>query len=138
MLVGSPVRFTVHSLEGLLDLHPSGMFAHAASQKGIRGEKFRVFHWKTRNFSPLKSPCRAAEGSETKCKVIFSAFLWKKESIENVNNSVLDELVVTDTIPLRQDALECPKIRQLSMSDILAEAVRRVCNEESISAMFGA
>jgi len=45
---------------------------------------------------------------------------------------------VTDTIPLTQEALNCPQIRQLSMSDIMAEAVRRVCNEESISAMFGA
>ncbi|TBR38235.1 ribose-phosphate diphosphokinase [Marinomonas agarivorans] len=60
------------------------------------------------------------------------------KAIENINQSVLDELVVTDTIPLSQEALECPRIRQLSMSDIMAEAVRRVCNEESISAMFGA
>lgn len=58
-------------------------------------------------------------------------------AIDNIRNSVLDELVVTDTIPLRDNALECDKIRQLSLSGLLAESIRRVCNEESISAMFG-
>ena len=56
--------------------------------------------------------------------------------IENIENSELDELVVTDTIPLREDARNCSRIRQLTMAPLLAEAVRRVCNEESISAMF--
>jgi ribose-phosphate pyrophosphokinase len=49
---------------------------------------------------------------------------------------MLDELVVTDTIPLTKDAQQCSKIRQLTLAPLLAEAVRRVCNEESISAMF--
>ncbi|GGO86602.1 ribose-phosphate pyrophosphokinase [Marinobacterium nitratireducens] len=57
-------------------------------------------------------------------------------AIENINGSVLDELVVTDTIPLSEAAQACPKIRQLTLAPMLAEAVRRVCNEESISAMF--
>jgi len=57
-------------------------------------------------------------------------------AIDNVNNSLLDELVVTDTIPLRPDARECTRIRQLSMAKLMAEAVRRISNEESISAMF--
>lgn len=57
-------------------------------------------------------------------------------AIENVENSSLDTLVVTDTIPLRKDALACKRIRQLSMARLLAESIRRVSNEESISAMF--
>ena len=57
-------------------------------------------------------------------------------AIDNISNSVLDEMVVTDTIPLNEAAQACGKIRQLSLAPMLAEAVRRVCNEESISAMF--
>ena len=57
-------------------------------------------------------------------------------AIENIENSTLDELVVTDTIPLSDKAEKCDKIRQLSLSSLLAESIRRVCNEESISAMF--
>ncbi|MGB0733239.1 MAG: ribose-phosphate diphosphokinase, partial [Pontibacterium sp.] len=57
-------------------------------------------------------------------------------AIKNVNASELDELVVTDTIPLEKHAQECDRIRQLTIAPMLAEAVRRVCNEESISAMF--
>ncbi|WP_305879926.1 ribose-phosphate pyrophosphokinase [Simiduia sp. 21SJ11W-1] len=57
-------------------------------------------------------------------------------AIENINGSVLDELVVTDSIPLKGSAAECPRIRQLTLSKMLAEAVRRLSNEESLSAMF--
>ena len=57
-------------------------------------------------------------------------------AIDNINGSMLDELVVTDTIPLSSAAQKCSKIRQLTIAPMLAEAVRRVCNEESISAMF--
>ena len=51
-------------------------------------------------------------------------------------NSSLDSLVVTDTIPLNDAAKSCSRIRQLSMAKLLAESIRRVSNEESISAMF--
>ncbi len=57
-------------------------------------------------------------------------------AIKNITGSELDEFVVTDTIPLTDDAQGCEKIRQLTLAPMLAEAVRRVCNEESISAMF--
>jgi ribose-phosphate pyrophosphokinase len=57
-------------------------------------------------------------------------------AIANLNNSQLDELVVTDTIPLRADAQACSRIRRLTMANLLAESVRRVSNEESISALF--
>nr|WP_082070816.1 ribose-phosphate pyrophosphokinase [Gynuella sunshinyii] len=56
-------------------------------------------------------------------------------AIERINNSSI-ELVVTDTIKLSEAAKNCDKIRQLSLSGVLAEAIRRVSNEESISAMF--
>lgn len=55
---------------------------------------------------------------------------------KNIENSELDELVVTDTIPLSKEIQACGKVRQLTLAPMLAEAVRRVCNEESISAMF--
>ena len=57
-------------------------------------------------------------------------------AIDNIGASALDELVVTDTIPLRPEAAACDRIRQLTLAPLLAEAVRRVSNEESISAMF--
>lgn len=57
-------------------------------------------------------------------------------AVQNIQDSVLDELVVTDTIPLTQEALATGRIRQVSLSGMLAETVRRINNEESISAMF--
>jgi len=57
-------------------------------------------------------------------------------AIENIEGSSLDSLVVTDTIPLSEEAISCSRIRQLSMAKLLAESIRRVSNEESISAMF--
>ena len=58
------------------------------------------------------------------------------KAIENISNSVLDQLVVTNTIPLSPAAAACDRIRQLDMAPIVAEAMRRISNEESISAMF--
>ncbi|WP_246864691.1 ribose-phosphate pyrophosphokinase [Spongiibacter thalassae] len=57
-------------------------------------------------------------------------------AVDNINGSELDELVVTDTIPLSAAAKECAKIRQLTLANLLAESIRRVSNEESISALF--
>jgi ribose-phosphate pyrophosphokinase len=57
-------------------------------------------------------------------------------AIERITESELDEMVVTDTIPLSEAAERCPKLTQLSLDRLLAEAIRRVSNEESISAMF--
>jgi ribose-phosphate pyrophosphokinase len=58
------------------------------------------------------------------------------KALDNIKNSQLDELVVTDTIPLSPEALAIGKIRQLTIADLLAESIRRVSNEESISALF--
>ena len=58
------------------------------------------------------------------------------KAVDNLNNSVLDELVVTDSIPLSDAVKACNKVRQLTLSRMLAEAMRRLSNEESLSAMF--
>jgi len=57
-------------------------------------------------------------------------------AVDNINNSVLDELVVTDTIPLSPAAIACNRIRQLSIAEMLAETIRRVSDEESVSSLF--
>lgn len=57
-------------------------------------------------------------------------------AIKRIGASELDELVVTDTIPLSAAAQACAKVTQLSLDRLLAESIRRVSNEESISAMF--
>lgn len=57
-------------------------------------------------------------------------------AIKNISGSSLDELVVTDTIPLGEESTSCDKIRQLSIADALAESIRRINNEESLSALF--
>jgi ribose-phosphate pyrophosphokinase len=51
-------------------------------------------------------------------------------------NSSLDELVVTDTLPLRAAAAACPRIRQLSISALLAETMRRISDEDSVSTLL--
>jgi ribose-phosphate pyrophosphokinase len=57
-------------------------------------------------------------------------------AVDNIDGSQLDELVVTNTIPLRPQAQACPRIRQLSIGELLAETMRRVSNEESVSSLF--
>ena len=58
------------------------------------------------------------------------------KAVSNIEGSVLDELVVTDTIPLRDDARACTRIRQLSVAEMLAESMRRIDNAESVSSLF--
>ncbi|MBS3895165.1 ribose-phosphate diphosphokinase [Silanimonas sp.] len=57
-------------------------------------------------------------------------------AISNITNSQLDELVVTDTIPLAETARLCPRIRQLSVAELLAETVRRIAYGESVSELY--
>ena len=62
--------------------------------------------------------------------------VFSGDAIEKIANSELDEIVVTDTMPLSANGAACKKVLQLSLDRVLAEAIRRVSNEESISAMF--
>ena len=57
-------------------------------------------------------------------------------AMKNLNGSVLDELVVTDTIPLNQEAVQSGKIRQLSVAEMLAETIRRIAVGESVSSLY--
>ncbi|MBL8382014.1 MAG: ribose-phosphate pyrophosphokinase [Burkholderiales bacterium] len=57
-------------------------------------------------------------------------------AVQKITASPLDELVVTDTIALRDDARACNKIRQLSVAELLAETIRRINSEDSVSSLF--
>ena len=57
-------------------------------------------------------------------------------AIERLSDSALDELVVTDTIPLSEKAQACKTIRQLSCAQLLAETMQRISNEDSVSSLF--
>jgi ribose-phosphate pyrophosphokinase len=57
-------------------------------------------------------------------------------AVSRIEASALDELVVTDTIPLRDDARACRKVRQLSVAGLLAETMRRIRDEESVSSLY--
>jgi ribose-phosphate pyrophosphokinase len=57
-------------------------------------------------------------------------------AVRNIRESALDELVVTDTIPLRSEAAACPTIRQIGVAGLLAETMRRIHIEESVSSLF--
>jgi ribose-phosphate pyrophosphokinase len=57
-------------------------------------------------------------------------------AVDRIATSALDELVVTDTIPLSQAAKDCPRIRQLSVASLLAETIRRIRDEESVSSLY--
>jgi len=57
-------------------------------------------------------------------------------ALDNISKSELDELVVTDSIPLSPAARECARIRQVSVAGMLAETIRRIHNEESVSSLF--
>ena len=57
-------------------------------------------------------------------------------AIDRITESQLDEIVVTDSIPLGDNAKKCSKIRQLSIAELLAESIRRISNEDSVSSLF--
>ena len=84
--------------------------------------------------------CNAATALKEKGAVKVVAYathpVLSGKAIENLNNSSMDELVVTDSIPLSKEAQACTRIRQLPLHGMLSEAIRRLNNEESLSAMF--
>ena len=84
--------------------------------------------------------CKAAdalkERGASKVVAYCTHAVLSGNALENIRTSQLDELIVTDTIPLSAQAREVSKIRQLTIAGLLAESMRRVANEESISALF--
>ena len=84
--------------------------------------------------------CRAAQALKEQGAQLVVAYcthaVLSGPAVENIAGSVLDELVVTNTIPLSPAARACSKIRQLSIGELLAETMRRVSNEESVSSLF--
>jgi ribose-phosphate pyrophosphokinase len=84
--------------------------------------------------------CKAADALKERGAAKVVAYcthaVLSGNALKNIQNSQLDELIVTDTIPLSEEAKTVKKIRQLTIADLLAESMRRVANEESISALF--
>ncbi|MCL5256085.1 MAG: ribose-phosphate pyrophosphokinase [Gammaproteobacteria bacterium] len=84
--------------------------------------------------------CKAAEAlKEQGAKRVFAYAthaVFSGNAPEIISNSVIDELIITDTIPLSAAMRAIPKVRQLTLSELLAECIRRISNEESISSMF--
>lgn len=62
--------------------------------------------------------------------------IFSGKAIENIEGSGLDEMIVTDTIPLREEARNCEKIRVLSIADVIANTISRIHEEESVSTLF--
>lgn len=84
--------------------------------------------------------CTAAEALKKSGAASVRAYITHPvlsgPAVENISKSSLDEIVVTDTIPLSDKIRECKKIRVVSLADMLAKAIKRVNDEESISSMF--
>jgi ribose-phosphate pyrophosphokinase len=84
--------------------------------------------------------CKAADAlKEHGAKGVFAYCthpVLSGKAIENVENSTMDELVVTDTIPLSAEAAACTRIRQVSVAGLLAETIRRIHSEESVSSLY--
>lgn len=84
--------------------------------------------------------CHAAQALKDKGAVKVSSYsthpVLSGDSIENIIESAIDELIVTDTIPLQKAAANCIKIKQISLSRLIAETISRINQKESVSSMF--
>lgn len=84
--------------------------------------------------------CQAADALKEQGAACVRAYVTHPvlsgKAIENIEASRMDELVVTDTIPLSDDALACDRIRQLHIAPLVAESIRRINNEESVSTLY--
>jgi ribose-phosphate pyrophosphokinase len=84
--------------------------------------------------------CQAAEALKDEgAKGVFAYCthpVLSGKAIENLEKSAMDEMVVTDTIPLSEEAAACTRIRQVSVAGLLAETIRRIHSEESVSSLY--
>lgn len=84
--------------------------------------------------------CLAAKALKDKGAVRVVAYITHPvlsgPAVERISESVIDELVVTDTIPLSAEGEKCKKIRQLSVAELLAETMRRIALDESVSSLY--
>ena len=84
--------------------------------------------------------CQAAQALKDEGALKVVAYITHPvlsgKAIERISSSVLDELVVTDTIPLSAAGAACKRIRQLSVAGLLAETIRRISDEESVSSLY--
>lgn len=84
--------------------------------------------------------CQAAQALKDEGALRVSAYITHPvlsgAAIERIEKSVLDELVVTDTIPLSDAALACRRIRQLTVAGLLAETIRRISDDDSVSSLY--
>ncbi len=84
--------------------------------------------------------CHAAEALKKHGAIKVVAYcthaVLSGAALKNINDSELDELVVTDTIPLSQEAVDSGRIRQLSVAEMLAETIRRIAAGESVSSLY--
>src|ERR1700735_1514370 len=84
--------------------------------------------------------CQAAQALKDEGAIRVVAYITRPvlsgAAIERISKSVLDELVVTDTIPLSDEARGCKRIRQLTVSGLLAETIRRISDDDSVSSLY--
>lgn len=84
--------------------------------------------------------CKAADALKAQGAASVTAYITHAvlsgPAVERISESKLDEIVVTDTIPLNEEAEACSKIRQLSIAELLAETMRRIADDESVSSLY--
>ena len=84
--------------------------------------------------------CKAAQALKDHGAKIVVAYcthpVLSGSAVRNLEHSVLDELVVSNTIPLSEEVRNCGKVRQISIAELLAETLRRIANDESVTSLF--
>jgi ribose-phosphate pyrophosphokinase len=84
--------------------------------------------------------CKAAEALKTNGAKSVLAYcthpILSGGAVKRLADSVIDELVVTDTMPLQAEAQLCPKIRQISCAHLFAQTMQRISNDDSVSSLF--
>jgi len=84
--------------------------------------------------------CHAASALKEQGAVSVAAYITHPvlsgPAVSRISKSELDEIVVTDTIPLNEEAKACDTIRQLSVAEMLAETMRRISSDESVSSLY--